>query len=516
MSALGNLVVPIFSSFLGLFALLTLIKMLHKLWWIPTRMQYLMSLKGIKGPSYRFIHGNTKQILTMKKEAMEKPMSLSHNIFPKVQPHIESWVRTYGKNYMQWYGAEAQLVVTDPDLIKEILNNKDRAFPKFEIEALVKKLLGDGLVNSEGEKWAKLRKLANHAFHGESLKDMTPAMISGVEIMLERWKLYEGQEIEVFEEFRLLTSEVISRTAFGNSYQKGKKIFDMLMRLALLTSNNAYKLRLPGTSNFFKTNDQIESDMLEIEIRNNIIEIIKERKEKVMNGKEDNFGSDFLGLLLKAHHDANVNQRISVDNMIDECKTFYFAGQETTNTLLGWTIFLLAIYADWQEEVRKEVVSLFGHRNPNPDSFGKLKIMGMVFNETLRLYPPVITMTRKVEREVRVGNHILPANLNLYISTLPPHHDPDIWGEDVHSFKPERFSEGVAQATKSNPAAFFPFGMGPRNCVGSNFAITESKIALCMILQRYRFTLSPTYVHMPYQLITLRPQHGIQVLLQPL
>nr|XP_048318756.1 cytochrome P450 CYP749A22-like [Ziziphus jujuba var. spinosa] len=515
MSLLGDPVV-IVSCFLVLSILLAFIKIFHKLWWIPTRVQCLMGSQGIQGPSYRFVYGSTKEALRMRNEAMATPMGLSHAIFPKVQPHIDIWLNKYGKNYLQWYGTRAQLVITEQELIKEILNNRDGTFSKTDSQGFVKKLLGDGLVTTKGEKWAKLRKLANYTFHGESLKGMVPAMISSVEMMLERWKSYEGKEVEVFEEFRLLTSEVISRTAFGSNYLRGKDIFEMLMRLALLTTKNMYKLRLPGISKFFKTGDEIEADMLEKKIRNCIIEIIKEREEKVTSGEEDSFGSDFLGLLLKAHHDANDSQRISLDDLVDECKTFYFAGQETTNTLLGWTVLLLAIHTDWQEQVRKEVLNLFGHENPNPDSIAKLKIMSMVFNETLRLYPPVIGFVRKVEREVRLGKLILPANLNLYMATLAVHHDPQIWGEDVNQFKPERFSEGVSEATKNNSAAFFPFGMGRRNCVGNNFAITEAKIAISMILQRYSFTLSPAYVHLPFQFITLQPQHGVQVMLQPL
>ncbi|KAH7515792.1 hypothetical protein FEM48_Zijuj10G0064000 [Ziziphus jujuba var. spinosa] len=427
---------------------------------------------------------------------MEKPMSLSHNILPTVQPHIASWVEIYGKNYLQWYGTEAQLVVTEPEMIKEILNNIHGAFPKFELHPLIKKIIGDGIINSEGEKWAKYRKLSNHAFHGESLKGMSPAMITNVENMLERWKSYVGKEIEVYEEFRLFTSDVISRTAFGNNYQKGKNIFETLR--------------------IFQNRNQIELDMLDSQVRNNIIEVIKERERKVITGKEDNFRSDFLGLLLKAHHNAADNERISIKTVVDECKTFYSAGQETTNSLLAWVVLLLAIHKDWQEELRNEVFKLFGKQNPNPDNFAKLKKMGMVLNETLRLYPPSISLKRKVEREVRVGKYILPANLNLFLSALPVHQDLEIWGEDVHEFKPERFSQGVVGATRNNPAAFFPFGMGPRNCVGSNFAIIDSKITLCMILQRYSFTLSPTYVHMPYHLATTRPMYGIQVILEPL
>ena len=142
--------------------------------------------------------------------------------------------------------------------------------------------------------------------------------------------------------------------------------------------------------------------------------------------------------------------------------------------------------------------------------------MSLIINESLRLYPPANALSREVEREVRLGKLNLPANMNLYIPILALHHDPQIWGEDVYLFKPERFSEGIAKATKDNMAAFLPFGMGPRTCIGFNFAIIEAKIALTRILQRYSFTLSPAYVHSPVQMLTVRPQYGVQVMLHPL
>ncbi|XP_016675318.1 cytochrome P450 CYP749A22-like [Gossypium hirsutum] len=177
--------------------------------------------------------------------------SLSHDTLPRVQPQIWSRIKLYGKNYLSWTGSRAMLVITEPELIKELLKNSERAFPKRtsrerkKEDDFVLKILGDGLVTSEGEKWAKKRKLANHAFHGETLKSMSPAVIASVETMLERWKLFEGKEIEVFGEFRLLTSEVISRIAFGSSYLDGEKIFDMLMKLSVITNRNMFKARLP-------------------------------------------------------------------------------------------------------------------------------------------------------------------------------------------------------------------------------------------------------------------------------
>lgn len=141
----------------------------------------------------------------------------------------------------------------------------------------------------------------------------------------------------------------------------------------------------------------------------------------------------------------------------------------------------------------------------------------MIVNESLRLYPPVLSLVnRKVEKETRLGRLVLPANLHLVIPISPLHYDPQLWGQDLQLFKPERFSEGVAKATNDNITVFLPFGIGPRVCAGSNFAITEAKISLSMILQRYTFTLFPTYTHSPSVFLTVCPQHGVQIMLQAL
>ncbi|XP_016728166.1 cytochrome P450 CYP749A22-like [Gossypium hirsutum] len=142
--------------------------------------------------------------------------------------------------------------------------------------------------------------------------------------------------------------------------------------------------------------------------------------------------------------------------------------------------------------------------------------MTMIINETSRLYGPANGLMRKTGREVQIGKLVLPANIDLYIANVVPQHDPQLWEDDVHLFKPERFAEGIAKATNYNAAAFCPFGIGPRSCVGMSFATTEIKIALSMILQRYTISLSPAYVHSPISVITIQPQHGIQVILKSL
>ncbi|KAK9191558.1 hypothetical protein WN943_020171 [Citrus x changshan-huyou] len=495
---------------------LFIIRLFNKLWWIPNRTQAVMGSQGVRGPAYRLVYGNTKEILSLRNRIWISPMGLSHDILPRILPHICSWTKQYGMNFLTWYGSRAQLVITQPELIKEILSNSDGTYPKVQAPGFLRKILGDGLVTAGGENWHRQRKLATLAFYAESLRDMIPAMVASVEIMLKRWRHNEGKEIEVSQDFTLLTSEIISRTAFGSSYLEGESIFNKLTNMSFIASRNAYKIKIPLIGDFVKTSDDVEADKLEQGIRDSIIKMMKTREEKAMKGESEGYGNDYFGLLLKAYHDPDMTKRISLDVLIDECKTFYIAGHETTTKLLTWTILLLATHTDWQEKLREEVLELFGQQNPTPDGIGKLKTMSMVINESLRLYPPAVNISRNVEREVRLGKYILPANMELVIPILAIHHDPQIWGEDVDLFKPERFAEGVAKASNNTPAAFLPFSSGPRICVGLNFAATEAKIALSMILQRYRFNLSPSYVHSPVLVVTLRPQHGLQVIFQPL
>ncbi|KHG14554.1 Cytochrome P450 protein [Gossypium arboreum] len=381
---MGNLLI-LSTAFLCLCLFVALLYVLYKYWWVPHRVQFIMNSQGIRGPPYEFIHGNNKEALQMQKEASSKPMALTHDIFPRVMPYDYSCIKKYGKNYLSWNGVRAQLVITDPELVKEVLKNSEKAFSKPKPLYFFKKLLGDTIPTINSEKWARHRKLANHAFHGESLK------------------------------------------------------------------------------------------------------IVKQREEKVMTGEVDSFGHDFLGLLVNAYHDPDEKNRLSIQDVVD-----------------------------WQDKARAEVVEVFGNQNPNSEGITKLKTITMIINETLRLYPPINSVVRKAVRDVQLGNLVLPNCLDLNIRFIALHHDPALWGDDVHLFKPERFAEGIAKATNNNAVAFMPFGMGHRSCVGMSFSITETKIALSMILQRYTFTLSPTYVHAPLPNLSLKPQHGLHLLFHSL
>ncbi|KAI8552355.1 hypothetical protein RHMOL_Rhmol06G0260300 [Rhododendron molle] len=235
-----------------------------------------------------------------------------------------------------------------------------------------------------------------------------------------------------------------------------------------------------------------------------------------MNGEGDN---DLLGILLKSNLKAtdqelgSKNKKLTVEDIIEECKLFYLAGQETTSVLLVWTMDLLSKHQKWQALAREEVLAVFGDNKPDFDGLHQLITVTMILNEAMRLYSPAAFLTRYTHKNTKLGGLVLPAGIELMVPTIAIHHDPGIWGQDSKNFMPERFSEGIVKATKGQ-VTFFPFGGGPRICIGPNFALVEAKIALAMILKHFYFQLSPSYVHAPSFMLTVKPQHGAHLILQ--
>ena len=139
----------------------------------------------------------------------------------------------------------------------------------------------------------------------------------------------------------------------------------------------------------------------------------------------------------------------------------------------------------------------------------------MILYEVLRLYPAVVALGRYTPKEIKLGKRLLPAGAEITLPVLLIHHDQELWGDDANEFRPDRFLEGVSKATKSR-LTYFPFGWGPRICIGQNFALMEAKMALAMILRQFWFELSPSYAHSPCSTVTLRPQHGAHIILHKL
>eukprot|EP01018_Ginkgo_biloba_P037355 Gb_13160 [translate_table: standard] len=498
---------------------LFLLKLATVVRWKPLQIKSYFERQGIRGPPYRLLYGNALDIVQMTKQANATPMPLSHHIIPRVLPHYHQWTKTYGRDFLYWFGPKARLNVPEPELIKEILSSKFGNYEKLPSNPLSRQLVGQGLVGLKGQKWTQHRRIISPAFRMELLKSMIPTIVESSANMLEEWSksVSSGnEEIEVHKELRDLTADVIARTAFGSSYAKGKHIFNMQSQQMLLASALFRSVYIPGFR-FLPTKKNRQRWKLEKEIRMGIRQLIEGREKAIGAEKSSSYGSDLLGLMMSTNKEqvggSQEDLSMTLDEIIDECKTFYFAGHETSSNLLTWAMILLGMHQDWQERGRREVMEVCGKDvYPDADTVNRLKIVGMILNEALRLYPPAVMLYRQTNKSVKLGKLTIPAGMQFVLPVLAIHHDPAFWGEDASEFNPERFAEGIAKAVK-HPMAFMPFGAGPRICIGQNFALLEAKVVLAMILQRFSFSLSPSYAHAPVLMVTLRPQHGAQIIL---
>ncbi|KAF8675952.1 hypothetical protein HU200_047452 [Digitaria exilis] len=450
-------------------------RVLESTWIIPRRLDRALQSQGLPGTVYRFPFGDLREFARQATAARAKPMPLSHDITPRVHRFYHNIIREHGNKPIH-----RLVIVDDPKLVREIMANKFGHFRKRKHNGLVKRL-ANGLVSHDGEKWAVHRKIISPAFHLEKLKvKMLPAFAACSNDLITRWVGYVdsdgAKEIDVWPEFQNLTGDVISRSAFGSSFSEGRRIF-----------------QLQG--------------------------IVGKRERAMKEGRANN-NDDLLGLLMESNiaetKQAGTSKPImTMEDIIGELKLFYFAGMDTTAVLLTWTMVVLSVHPEWQDSAREEVLRVFGKNQPDLDGIHQLKIVTMILYEVLRLYPPVVQLDRQTYKEMELGGVTYPAGVVLSLPIVFVHHDKDVWGEDADEFRPERFADGISRASKDAPA-FFPFGWGPRICVGQNFALVEAKMALSSILQHFSFGLSPSYTHAPFPVSTLQPDHGAQIMLKKL
>ncbi|KAI7749587.1 hypothetical protein M8C21_021889 [Ambrosia artemisiifolia] len=287
--------------------------------------------------------------------------------------------------------------------------------------------------------------------------------------------------------------------------------------LRLKFQGHEYCANKVRSDRFLPTKDNKRMKEIDQLVRDSINSIINKRIVAMEAGEASH--DDLLGILLDSNykeikHHGNSNFGLSIEEVIEECKLFYFAGQETTGNMLVWTMILLGQHLEWQTRAREEVLHVFKDKAPDVEGLSHLKVMNIIFNEVLRLYSPVALIRRQIHHESKLGNLTLPAGTIIQINTLILHHDKDMWGEDVNEFNPRRFSEGVSKVI--NGKVYLPFGSGPRICIGQNFAILEAKMALVMILQRFCFKLSPSYLHAPHLMPALQPQFEAHLILRKL
>ncbi|PNY01931.1 secologanin synthase-like protein [Trifolium pratense] len=278
----------------------------------------------------------------------------------------------HGKNSFIWFGPVPRLIIADPELIKDVLNKYDD-FRKPDVNP-VAKLLIKGLIHLEGEQWRKHRKIIKLPIFFKSCDDL----ISKWETMLSS----DGScEMDVWPFLQNLASDVISRTAFGSSYEEGRRIFELLIEQAELAKTVMVKASIPGWR-FLPTPTHRRMKQIARDVKASFTDMINKRESAIKAGEATK--DDLLGILLESNrkeikeNDNNKNVGMNLEDVIEECKLFYFAGQETTAVLLVWTMVLLSRYPVWQARAREEVLQVFGNKKPDFDGLSHLKIVSIV------------------------------------------------------------------------------------------------------------------------------------------
>ncbi|CAN8269336.1 unnamed protein product [Cochlearia groenlandica] len=485
-------------------------------WLKPKILEDSMRKQGLVGTSYTLLVGDVTRTFSMLRQARSKPMKPTDDLTSLVIPYSVNMLKTYGTTFFTWLGPIPSITIMNPKLIKEVYN-KVYDYEKTHTFPLVA-LITDGLANADGDKWAKHRKIIGPAFHFEKIKSMVPTFHQCCnEVVCEWEKLVSDKgsscEVDVWPWIVNMTGDVISRTAFGLSYKEGQRIFILQEELAKLIIQALRMDYIPGYRHFpTKSNRRIKAIVKEIKL---ILREIISNREKARDDGEAPSG-DLLDLLLESNSGQSKGNGLTTEEIMEECKLFYFAGQETTSVLLVWTMVLLSQHQNWQARAREEVMQVFGHREPNLEGINQLKVITMILYEVLRLYPAVTQVTRAIHKELKLGDLTLPAGVQITLPIMLVHRDTELWGKDAAEFKPERFKDGISKATKSQ-VSFFPFGWGRRICIGQNLGLMEAKMAMALILQRFSFELSPSYVHAPHAVITIHyPQFGAHLILHKL
>ncbi|XP_074579361.1 cytokinin hydroxylase-like [Curcuma longa] len=516
----------------GLLLLLLFLAGAISIFWLsPVRRRRRLRQNGFDGPPPVFPLGN---LMEMSEKGGERGPparppspddgaddggSISHDIHSYVFPYFHRWSKTYGKVFVYWLGTEPFLYVADPEFLRQITAGAmSKKWGKPNVFKLDRKpMFGNGLVMVDGDDWTRHRHIISPAFSATNLDRMVSLMEETTEKLLREWsaRVAMGRpEMDIEKDITDNAAEIIAKASFGMSDEKGKKVFEKLRRMQKMLFQTHRLVGVPF-GNLLIAAKSYAAWRLGKEIDRLIYAIVDARKRE----KSQNDGrKDLLGLLLEQDQ-----RELTTRELVDECKTFFFGGHETTALALAWTMLLLALHPEWQAALREEVMDVIGETGAAAlDSavLSKLTKMGWVWNEVLRLYSPSPNAQRQAREEVRVGEVVIPEGTNMWVDVVGMHHDTALWGEDANEFRPERWSGEAAAAAERGGCrhrmGFLPFGFGGRICVGRNLTAMEFKIVLCLVLRRFSWSVSPEYSHSPRIMLSLRPSNGIRLILRSL
>ncbi len=391
-------------------------------------------------------------------------------------------------------------LVNHPDLIERVLVTDARRYIKHFGARMYKPVLGNGLVTSEGDFWLRQRRLAQPAFARARLNTYGGQMVELTVRHLRQWQ--PGQQRNVMAEMSTLTSAIALKTLFGLEATAEREAYTDALREAfsLLSAPLRRVLRWPRwvpTPHNRRLNQAIRRlDELVL----GFIDQGRRRAEP---------GTDLLSTLLHAQDEDG--SRMTNAQLRDEAMTLYLAGHETTALTLGWTWYVLAQHPHIEERLVAEWRQVLDGRPPTIEDLPRLRYTEQVVMEAMRLYPPVYLIGREALEETDLGGYRVKRGTTIFLSQWVTHRDPRYF-EDPLTFKPERWEPERARLIPKY--AYFPFGGGPRICIGNHFAMMEAVLLLATIGQQYRFQLLPDPPVILWPLVTLVPMYGIPVHLE--
>ncbi|HUO84783.1 MAG TPA: cytochrome P450 [Thermoanaerobaculia bacterium] len=388
-----------------------------------------------------------------------------------------------------------------PSLIEPVLVGNARNFIKHTFFwRHVSAIFGKGLLTSEGDFWLRQRRLAAPAFHRDRIARYADVMVAYTDRMLDGWKA--GEERDIHHEMMRVTMQIVTRTLFnvevGDETERVGRAFDVALEEIFVRLRRPFLIPdwvpIPSNNRYRRTVAELDSL---------VYRIIAERR------RNEGDQGDLLSMLLEVQDEDGT--RMTDRQVRDETITLFLAGHETTAITLSWTWLLLGQHPEAERRLHEEIDRVLNGRVPTAADYERLPFARNVITESMRLFPPAYAFGREALGECQIGGATIPKGATLYASPWVMHRDPR-WFDDPESFRPERWEGDFSK--KLPRFAYFPFGGGPRICIGNGFAMMEAVLLLASIAQRFRLRLVPGQKIEPFASITLRPQPGIRVTLE--
>lgn len=410
--------------------------------------------------------------------------------------------RDFGDLVRVRLGFRHALLIYHPDAIEQVLVTRSRDFHKSPGVRLLKPLLGDGLLLSEDDFWLRQRRLVQPAFHRQRIAAYGEVMTTQTTLRLAHWQ--HGDELDLHAELMALTQAIVAKTLFGADVAADAHAVGRAIQILTQDFNDRIGSLLQVLPFWVPTPANVKARRAIRSLEAIVYRIIAARRRTA----EDR--GDLLSILLQAQ-DADDGARMTDRQVRDEVMTLFIAGHETTAVALSWTWYLLAQHPDIDTRLAAELHTVLGGRVPTAADLPRLTYTGMVVSEAMRLYPPAYGIGRQVAKPTEIAGHPLAPGIIVILPTWVVHRDAR-WFPEPEVFRPERWGE---EATRRLPRfAYFPFGGGPRQCIGNAFATMEAVLLLATIAQRFRLVLVPGQDIRPTPYVTLRPEPGIRMRLE--